>query len=111
MKLYISMPMKGKSQERIIVDRNIAIAKAIEVLGLRPDMSDGNCEYNGGHIEVIDQIHPDHKNLHPLACLGYSLEKMAEADVVFFAEGWNQARGCQIELQCACSYGKRVITA
>ena len=106
MKLYISMPMKGKTAKKINRERNIAIAKAVSALGLTSESST-NC----GLVEVIDQIHPKANKMTALECLGYSIMKMAEADVVYFAEGWELARGCRIEHQCATAYGKQVITA
>lgn len=111
MKLYISMPMNGKTAKQINRDRNIAIAKAVSALGLPGSASENGCGYNGGLVEVIDQLHPSPDKVSALECLGYSISKMAEADVVFFAEGWEQARGCKIEYQCATAYGKQVITA
>ncbi|RHU77980.1 DUF2829 domain-containing protein [Butyribacter intestini] len=30
---------------------------------------------------------------------------MADADVAYFAKGWESARGCRIENQCAIEYG------
>ena len=37
--------------------------------------------------------------------LGKSLELLAQADVVYFAPGWADARGCRIEHLCAVEYG------
>ena len=110
MKLYISMPMNGKTPKQITRDRNIAFAKAVLALGLANGTTT-NSGYNGGLVEVIDQIHPEANKVTALECLGHSIAKMAEADVVYFAEGWEKARGCRIEHQCATAYGKQVITA
>lgn len=41
----------------------------------------------------------------PLWFLGKSLELLAQADVVYFAPGWADARGCRIEHLCAVEYG------
>ena len=107
MKLYISMPMNGKTPQQITRDRNIAFAKAVSALGIACEAAGYSC----GPVEVIDQIHPNANKVTSLECLGYSIAKMSEADVVYFAEGWEQARGCRIEHECACAYGKQVITA
>lgn len=32
-------------------------------------------------------------------------QPMSEADIVFFCNGWQTARGCQIEHDCALEYG------
>jgi len=31
--------------------------------------------------------------------------KLSTADVAYFAEGWDEARGCKIEHECAVEYG------
>lgn len=33
------------------------------------------------------------------------MELLADADVAYFARGWESARGCRIENQCAIEYG------
>lgn len=45
----------------------------------------------------------------PLWFLGKSLELLSTADIVYFAKGWEDARGCRIENQCAIEYGIEVI--
>ena len=41
----------------------------------------------------------------PLKYLSKSLELLADADVAYFCSGWDTARGCRIEHQCAVEYG------
>lgn len=41
--------------------------------------------------------------------LARSLELLADADVAYFAKGWNEARGCRIEHECARAYGITII--
>ena len=41
--------------------------------------------------------------------LGKSLEKMAEADIVFFINDYQEFRGCRMEKMCADSYGKMCV--
>ena len=41
--------------------------------------------------------------------LAKSLELLADADVAYFARGWEQARGCRIENQCAIEYGIEIV--
>jgi len=38
--------------------------------------------------------------------LGKSIEMLAEADLVFFGKGWEEARGCRIEREVSEKYGK-----
>lgn len=95
-KLFISQPMKGKSDEEILKEREKAIQKAKEVCG--------------EEVEVIDsffQVAP--ADAKPLWFLGKSLELLSTADIAYFAPGWNEARGCKIEHECAVQYGIDVI--
>ena len=96
-KLFISQPMRGKTDEEILAARERAIESAERNLGEK--------------VEVIDSFFrdvPEMKN-QALWCLGKSLELMAEADVVYFAPGWEETRGCRIENQAAIEYGLDVI--
>lgn len=97
-RLFISQPMRGKSDEEIESEREdlIAIAKAV---------------YAGrGEVEVIDSFFKGGLNVPagtkaPLYYLSKSLELLATADVAIFAEDWREARGCRIEHECADGYG------
>lgn len=95
-RLFISQPMRGKTDEEILAVR----AKAIE-----------SAERNiGEKVEVIDsffQNAPAAAN--PLWYLGESLKLMSTADVVYFAKGWEEARGCRIENTCALEYGIELV--
>lgn len=90
-RLFISQPMKGKTKEEIEQARAEAISAAEQHLGEA--------------VEVIDSYIDCEVGYNPLKCLGRSIEMMADADVVFFAEGWEGARGCRIENRCARDYG------
>ena len=45
----------------------------------------------------------------PLWYLGKSLELMSKCDVVIFMEGWEKARGCQLEHAACEAYGIHII--
>ena len=90
-KLFISQPMRGKTNEEILAVREKAIASAERELG-EP-------------VEVIDSFFMDAPHdARPLWFLGKSLELLSTADVAYFAKGWEDARGCRIENQCAIDY-------
>lgn len=90
-KLFISQPMRGKSDEEILAERQKAIEMAEKVIG-EP-------------IEVIDSFFEKAPvNAKPLWFLGKSLELLADADAAYFAPGWEDARGCKIEHTCAVEY-------
>lgn len=95
-KLFISQPMKGKSDEEILAEREKAIKSAEELLG-EP-------------VEVIDSfLQSVPADARPLWFLGKSLELLSTADVAYFTKGWEEARGCKIENICAIKYGITVI--
>lgn len=90
-KIFISQPMRGKTDEEILVAREKAIAKAKELVG-EP-------------IEVIDSFFQSEPvDAKPLWYLGESIKLLAKADIAYFAEGWNEAKGCNIEFMCTIGY-------
>lgn len=95
-RLFISQPMKGKTDEEILKEREAAIAKAKEIYG--------------EDVEVIDSFFQNAPaDARPLWFLGKSLELLSTADIVYFAPGWKDARGCKIEHTCALEYGIAVL--
>ncbi len=91
-KLFISQPMKGKTDEEILATREKAIKSATEHLG--------------EEVEVIDSFFQNAPvDARPLWFLGKSLELLSTADVAYFAKGWENFRGCKIENTCAVEYG------
>lgn len=96
-RLFISQPMRDKTNEEILLTR----AKAVESAR----------NHLGEEVEVIDSFFqniPEVEN-RPLWCLGESLKLLATADVAYFAKDWEKYRGCKIENQCAIEYGITVI--
>ena len=90
-KLFISQPMKGKTDEAIKEERQQAIREAEQAVG-EP-------------VEVIDSFFEGAPaDAKPLWFLGKSLELLAQADIAYFAEGWQDARGGRIEHTWAQEY-------
>ena len=95
-KLFISQPMKDKTNDEISKEREKAIVAARK--------------YLGEDVEVIDSFFKDAPHdAKPLWFLGKSLELLSTADVAYFAKGWDRARGCKIEHDCAVVYNIGVI--
>lgn len=91
-KLFISQPMKDKTDAEILAVREQAIQSAKNLLG--------------EDVEVIDSFFQDAPHdAKPLWFLAKSLELLATADVVYFAKDWEKYRGCRIENTCAVEYG------
>ena len=91
MKIFLSQPMNGKTDEQIRIERD----NAKEYLKYLFRES----------IEIIDSVFDLDEGTHPLVYLGKSIEKMAEADIVCFMNGWDESRGCVIEHDAAVRYG------
>lgn len=97
-RLFISQPMRGKTDEEILAVRERAIASAKKYLGENEE------------VEVVDSFFQNAPtDARPLWFLGKSLELLSTADVAYFAKGWEDARGCKIENTCALEYGIDVI--
>lgn len=95
MRVFISQPMKGKS-EKDIRDNIDRIKKQLEI------------DYDE-EVFIVPSFNPDLycKNV-PLACLGNAITQLATADLAYFSSGWQNARGCRIESLCAMEYGIKV---
>lgn len=95
-KLFISQPMKGKTDEEILAVRAKAIESAERHLGEKVEVSESF--FQGAPADAK-----------PLWFLGEAIKLLSTADVAYFAEGWQDARGCRIENTCAIEYGIDVI--
>lgn len=94
MNIMISQPMRGKPNEQIREERKYLI-KELE---------------DAGH-KVIDTIISEDApkdSDEAIYYLSKSIEMMSKVDGVVFMPGWQQARGCVIEHEIACAYGKFV---
>lgn len=90
MKVMISQPMNGLTDEEIKTVREEVIK------GINPEW------------EVLNTLF-DVKFDNPIYYLAKSIEKLAEADIVIFVPGWENARGCKIEYEIAKAYGKFIL--
>ena len=95
MKVMISQPMCGKSNEQIKSERKGTIEKL-----------------NKMHIEVVDTIfnfEVNNINNTPVFYLAKSIEKMADVDAIYFMKNWQMARGCRVERKIAEEYGIKIL--
>lgn len=95
MKIMISQPMKGKTNEQIRQER-AELVKELE---------------EQGH-EVIDTIFENAPADEDTAIymLSQSIRYIGKVDAVVFMPGWENARGCRIEYEVADNYGKFIKT-
>lgn len=91
-KLFISQPMRDKTDEQIEAERNRAIENAKEVLG--------------EEVEVIQSFFKGAPHdATPLWYLGESIKLLGQADFVYFCKDWEKYRGYCIERECCIRYG------
>ena len=97
-KVFISQPMRDRESEEIIAER-----KEIErYLNIRYD----------NKVEVIDSYITNFNEVHsnlPIVFVGIAVQKMADADLVVFADNWQTARGCRVERKVAEEYGLEIL--
>lgn len=99
-KAMISQPMRGKTDEEISEVRN-RIAAKLQAAG----------------YEVVDTVfHFTDEQMDGLGVknraiyyLSNSIQAMSRCDCVYFAEGWENARGCRIEHLIAAAYGMEIM--
>ena len=92
MKIMISQPMRGKTEEQIKNER-ADLVRSLKEKG----------------YEVINTIFaetPDEAQDKPLFYLAKSINAMSKVDAVIFMKGWENARGCKIEHEIALKYNK-----
>ena len=91
LKIMISQPMNGKSEEQIRNER-AELVKELE---------------EKGH-KVVDTIFADEtpEGDARLYYLAKSIEAMSKVDAIIFMPGWEKARGCKIEHEIAVKYNK-----
>lgn len=88
-KVFISQPMRGRSEEEIKEEREYLI---------------GQIKKEHGDVEIIDSFIKGNDKKNPLYAISESIKMMADADIICFAYGWENARGCMIEREVANMY-------
>ena len=83
--------MRGKTYEQLLAERE-------EIIKSITPLIPANVEF----INSIIKSPVDHP---PLWYLGTALQMLSGADLAVFSKGWDKARGCRIEYQCAKEYG------
>lgn len=100
-KIMISQPMRGKTDEEIKEVRNrflkFAEKNNYEVV---------NTLFSKDWVK--ENLSKDVKNI-PVFFLAKSIEKMSLCDTIYFAKGWENARGCLIEYMAARQYNIEII--
>lgn len=99
-KVMISQPMAGKTNLEIAEVRKKATQylenKGFEVV---------NTFFKEGFDRMID-VQSFDKSIYYLSM---AIKMMSECQAVYFCQGWEEARGCQIEHEVAKKYGLEII--
>jgi hypothetical protein len=97
-KLFISQPMVDKTDKEIELARTRAINTALNQV--KRLYNESNAQ-----IEIIDSFIKDAPHdAKPVWYLAKSIEFLSDANIIFFAKGWNEYRGCKIENTIAHEY-------
>lgn len=98
LKVFISQPMKDRTEEAIVAERKYILNKVLEIDGI-DDVKEIQ-SYFGLDAAAANA---------GVFYLGESIKLMADADIVAFAPGAREARGCRIEHEVAELYGLKII--
>ena len=100
-KIFLSLPMSGRSDEEIMTQIEEMKAKFL----LKNPLD--KCE----EIVFVDNLENDidpsrcvDVKTEPLLYLGEAIRKLAYCDGVYFGKGWSKARGCLIEMEVCVKY-------
>lgn len=102
-KIMISQPMNGLTKEQITNAQNnfleYVVKENLEVVHtfFQDEWYSKESMTSRGIVQI------------PVCFLAKSLEYMSECSTVYFAKGWENARGCKIEHEVALQYGLEII--
>ena len=103
MKVFISMPMKGKSAEQVKADMDKAIHDVKELYMYRLKGSNDT-------LEIIDSVCKEYDpNKGRGQFVRFSTKLLADADLLYVCRGWERAPGCVFEVQAATNFDLDII--
>ena len=99
----ISQPMNGLTEDQIHETRNkfLQFAKKENLEVVNTYFKDEWYSQDSMSLRGVVRM--------PVCFLAMSLEKMSQCNIVYFAKGWENARGCKIEHEVALQYGLDII--
>lgn len=99
LRVFISVPMNGRTEEAIKADIEEAKAAFNKFFGL---------DFDGDQVEFVNTFiqneAPDECRNDRIWYLGNSIKVLSTCDIILFARDWYRARGCEIEDHIASAY-------
>lgn len=102
MRLFVSVPTKGRSDKAVEAIKQTALERVQRTLDPSAALIDSYVAE-----DAPEEIYHDARA--GLWYLGESMKRLATADAAFFADGWEQARGCRLERAACEAYDLPVI--
>lgn len=101
LKVFISQPMRDKTDEEILEERN----KIKELLIQKYK------NYKINHLEFLDSFFPnleipDDVKIQKIYYLSKAIEMLSKADILFSAKGWDKYNGCKFEREIFRTYNQ-----
>lgn len=92
-KVFYSQPHKDKSRDEMMAASSVVVEKVRQA---HPDAD----------VLEVPMLFPEQfKGQHPVYYLGMNLQMMCQADVVVFAEDWQDSRACLVQHNVCEEYG------
>ena len=96
-KVFVSQPMRGKTNEEIMKERE-RVKDVVKRLYTVPNTI--------VKVEILDSFIKDSNS--SLETFIRGLNKMYEADLVYFVKGFKEYKGCKLEFEIATQYNARM---
>jgi hypothetical protein len=104
MKIFISQPMNGLSEEEIEVRKNNAIFTLAYQRYIRKMMYFDNDDYTEPDEFINSYIKDAPEGYTDIEYISDSIRLIKDADFIIFAHGWQNSKACQIEYEVWKAY-------
>lgn len=88
MTIFISQPMSSKTHEEILECRENTTKKLKSMFGEYTKVIDSYTPYTDDTIDDISEH---------IKLLSKAINKLSDADGIYFTKGWENSRGCKVE--------------
>ncbi len=107
LKLFVSYPMFGKTDDQVTDEFNKWTDLATNILKNNKYKLEKYFDAEIIMVAYINSICEEERS--PMGYLAHSIEMLDKADIAFFAEGYNTRRGCKFEFNAAKQYETPVL--